>query len=90
MKIKAGYMLREVADTRVVVAVGPEATRFHGMIRLNECGALLYKRLGEGASRRELLDTLLETYDVDEARADADLDAFLASLRQAGLLDEAS
>lgn len=88
MKIKPGYLLREVADSRVVVAVGPAAAQFRGMIRLNECGALLFRLLTQGATRQELLAQVLENYEVSQSQALADVDDFLQALRQAGLLEE--
>lgn len=87
MKIKQGYLLRSVADEHVVVAVGEAARTFHGLIRLNGSGAFLFERLQKGADRAELLRALQSAYRVDEARAEADLDAFLARLTDAGLLD---
>lgn len=87
MKIKQGYILRGVANAHVVVAVGERAQQFHGLIRLNPCGAFLFERLQAGATREELLTAMLHEYQVDEARAAADLDAFLDRANRAGLLD---
>ena len=41
MKIKEGYVLREVAGQAVVIAVGEASKTFHGMINLNETGRRL-------------------------------------------------
>ncbi len=87
MKIKQGYILRSVADAHVVVAVGEQARSFHGLIRLNDCGAFLFERLQAGATREELLAAMLEAYQVEETRAAADLDAFLSNAAKAALLD---
>ncbi len=88
MKIKSGYMLREVAGYSVVVAVGTDTMDFNGMINLNDSGAFLWKLLEKGASEAELLDALLAEYEVDEATAKSDISIFLNKMREAELLDE--
>ena len=57
MRIKPGYMLRETEDSRVVVAAGPSAGSFQGMIRLNRSAAMLYRIKGEGG-KQAVTDTL--------------------------------
>ena len=44
MKIKQGFMLREVAGNYVVVAVGEASKKFNGVINLNESGAFIWKK----------------------------------------------
>ena len=88
MKIKDGYMLRSVAGQNVVVPIGAAAVDFNGMISLNDSGALLWQILAQGATEAELKAALLETYDVDEARAEADVSAFVSRMREANFLDE--
>ena len=86
MKIKEGYLLREIAGSTVVVPVG--RADFSGMITLNGTAALLWSRLSEGATEEELCAAMLAEYDVSEERAAADVSAFVQSLRAAELLDE--
>jgi len=45
MKVKEGYMLREVAGNSVVVAVGKATLDFNGLITLNSTGTFLWKLL---------------------------------------------
>lgn len=88
MKIKDGYILREVADNYVVVPVGPATLDFSGMLTLNGTGAFLWRLLlAEERTREELLAALLEEYETDAVTADNDLSAFLDKLKAAGLLD---
>lgn len=39
MKVKQGFMLREIANNYVVVPVGKAAIDFNGIITLNQTGA---------------------------------------------------
>lgn len=88
MKLKENFVLRQVAGSYVVVAVGAASVDFNGMLTLNDSGALLWRTLEGGADRAALLATLTSEYDVDEAQAARDLDEFLSSLRSAGCLAE--
>ena len=86
MKIKDGFILREVAGSFIVVAVGGAVKDFNGIINLNETGAFLWKILESGATKEELLDKLLAEYDVDEETARKDVDAFINKLQEAKLV----
>lgn len=88
MKIKEGYLLRTVAGSNIVVPIGEGAIDFSGVITLNEVGAFLWRALEDGASKEELVKKLTAEYEVDDATASADIDAFIARLREASLLDD--
>jgi hypothetical protein len=72
---------REI-DTDIVILDGRDAT----YLTLNGSGALLWRRLADSATRDQLVDVLLATYEVDHATAAADTDEFLAALSEQGLL----
>ncbi len=86
MKIKDGYILREVAGSFIVVAVGDAVKHFNGVINLNDTGAFLWKILEKGATEDELLKRLLEEYDVDENTAKNDIEKFINKLQEAKLV----
>lgn len=87
MKIKEGYLLREVAGNKIVVPVGAAAVDFNGMINLNETGAFLFEKLQKDTEPKILLSELMAEYDVDEETAKADITAFVNKMYGAGLLD---
>ena len=86
MMLKKGFVLRQIADMWVVLPVGAQTVNFTAMLNLNDAGALLWKALEAGADRDGLVAALTAEYEVDDARAAADVDAFLAKLAQAGCL----
>lgn len=88
MKIKKGFMLREVAGSHVVVPVGKEAANFNGMITLNEMGAFLWTRLEKGTTKESLLADVLSEYEVTEERALAGIDRFLSRLEEEQFLEK--
>lgn len=89
MKIKEGYLVREVAGSTLAIPVGEEAGSFGGMLRLNETGVFLWRLLEKEATVDSLVDALLGEYEgVDRDTAAKDVEAFLVSLRKNGILDE--
>lgn len=88
MKIKEGYILREVAGSFIVVAVGDAAKNFNAIINLNETGAFLWKLLQNGSDKEKLADELTKEYEVDRNTAMQDIDGFVSKLLEAGLIEE--
>ena len=88
MKIKNGYLLREVAGENVVIAVGEAAKEFKGMIRLNPTGAFLWKLLESDTDESAMLAAMLDKYDIDEDTAKRDIAAFVSSVKGAGLIND--
>ena len=86
MKVKSGYILREVAGNYLVVAVGEEAMDFNGLITTNETGAFLWNKLSSDISEQELVSAMLVEYDIDEETASADISSFISKLKEAELL----
>lgn len=87
MKIKEDFILRKVADSYVVVPVNKMTLDFNGIINLNETGAFLFELLQKGAERDELVDKMLEEYDADREKAEADIDVFIQKVRDADVLE---
>lgn len=50
MKLKENFVLRQVADTWVVLPVAEATLDFNGMLTLNETGAVLWRALEQGGS----------------------------------------
>ena len=87
MKIKEGFVLRQVADNWVVLPVGQASVNFNGMISLNESGVLLWRALEQGSDRIALAEALLAEYDVEREEALADVDEFITALTKAGCIE---
>lgn len=85
MKLKDGFVLRTVAGETVVVPTGG-VSDLNMMITLNETGRFLWEKLALGAETDELIDALLEEYDVDRESAKESVNAFAARLKELGFL----
>ncbi len=86
MKIKQGFMLREVAGSFVVVNVSGELS-FNGMITLNDTGAYIWRKLEQGLSHQEIASALAADYEVDPEIAQRDVGVFLDKMMGAGILE---
>ena len=88
MKIKDGFLLREIAGTNVVVPIGERVIEFKGMMILNEHGLFVWNMLQDDYTFGEVLASILDEYDIDADTAKADLEEFLARVRKNGALEE--
>lgn len=86
MKIKQGFKLLSVAGEHMVVPLGMQTVDFQAMITLNDTGAFLWKELQDECTAEELVERLQECYEVDLDKAKCDVEKFVATLSQEGLL----
>ena len=87
MKIRDGFMLRQIMGKNMVVAVGQRSREFGGMIKLNDVAADLWAWLTKGTEKEELVARLQESYNIDQETAMRDVETFIATLRKEGLLE---
>lgn len=87
MKIKANYVLREVAGQNIVVPVGKETLKFNGMINLNNSGKFLWNLLKEDKTIDDLVKALMDKYEVSEEVALTDINKFIAVLKENNFLE---
>lgn len=85
MKLKEGFLLRQVAGQTVVLPCG-DALDLNVMITLNETGAFLWERLSEETSEDALVAALLAEYDVDEETACKAVQDFVKKLHDNGFM----
>ncbi len=87
MQIKKDFTIQKVGNSYIAVAVGETSKTFHGMVRLNETGAFLWKKMSEGdVTVDELVDALLSEYEVDRETAAHDVEQLVAQFRESGIL----
>lgn len=86
MKIKKDFILREIADETVLIPVGETAISFNGLILLNELGEIIWNKIKENKSKEEILNYILQEYDIDSETAQNDLDEFIYTLEKSEIL----
>ena len=85
MKLKSGFVLKEIAGECVVVAVD-SALNLDGMITLNSTAKTIWLLLEKGAERCEIIKALTERYEVGEELAAEATDKFVGKLEELGFL----
>lgn len=85
MKIKDGFLLRQIGGENVVLPTASELN-LNGMITLNDTGCFLWQQLQQQTDRESLVNALLGEYDVDRQTAEASVDAFVEKLEKHGFL----
>lgn len=85
MKIKDGFILRQVARQSVVLPAGNELN-MNMMITLNDTGAFLWEHLQTETDEDALVAALLSEYDVDENTARVSVRQFVEKLNENGFL----
>lgn len=88
MRRNPDYLMREVADTVVVVPVGAATLNFSGMITLNATGAFLWQLLEQEQTIESLTAAIVAEYEVTGEIACEDVEQFIQRLRSAGALLE--
>ena len=86
MKLRKELIKREIAGESFLIPVGRTVYDTNGLFALTEVGAFLWELLPQAETPEELLRAVLEEYDVEEARAAADIAEFLDKLRRMEIL----
>lgn len=86
MKRNPDFLMREVANTVVVVPVGAASAEFPGMLTMNGTGAFLWEQLAQEQTVDSLTAALLEQYEVTEEAARADVEKFIERLMPTGAI----
>ena len=86
MKVNGNYVLKKVADSYIVVALGGDVVDLNTIISLNDTGAFIWKQLENDTTKETIVSAMLDEYEVTEEQAQNDVDAFIEKMTEAGLL----
>lgn len=87
MKLKDGFVLRQVGGQTVVLASGSELD-LNMMITLNGTGKFLWEKLEKGAEIPDLVRDLCAEFEVEEERAKDSVSVFVENLKNHGFLED--
>ena len=82
MKIKDGFVVREILDSYMAVPVGERTRDVHGVIALNETGAFLWRMLEQDTSEDKLIASMVKEYEIVEKTAKDDIKEYLSFLKE--------
>ena len=87
MKTKKELIKREIAGDTILVPVGKTVYDSNGLFVLNEVAAFIWGILPNSESEKEIVDKILEEYEVSREEAEADTAKFMAKLREMNIID---
>lgn len=88
MHVVPGFVVREIAGETIAIPAGPAARELSGLLALNGSGAFLFDLLQSEQTEQSLVQAMLDSYEIDQATAAADVAEFLEILRSNSILIE--
>lgn len=87
MKVKDGFVLRDVMDEHIVMPAGTQMKEFEGVIVLSTTAAYAWELLQKDITRSELIRTMMAEFDADEKTISQDVDELIDRLNGYGVLE---
>ena len=81
MKAKPGFVVRNIVDEFILMPKEDNIGKLNGTILLNEVSAFVWEKLQNPISKEDLLNAVLEEYEIDRDIAAKDLVNLLETLR---------
>lgn len=86
MKFKKEFIEREIVGETVLIPTGETAAHFNGLISVNELGRFIWDNYENAKDEDDLLQKILDEYEVAKEVAKVDLDEFLQTLKDAEII----
>ena len=86
MDLKKEFMLRNIAGDNILVPLGGTINDLNGLIAINEIGKFIWENIESSKDEDELLQRILDEYEVERDVAKADLDEFLGKLKAVDII----
>ncbi len=85
-KIKSGYVLREIEGEFLAIPFAPELNSTNVII-LNPVSGLLWEKLQTECTLSQLVKAVTESFSIDAATAQDDIEEFLQTLKENNMLE---
>lgn len=86
MKLKCEFIIQELAGNYIAVPVGIDAD-VSSMLQLNDTGKSIFELLTQQKSEDEIVSTLMEQFEGEEADIRAEVQRFVNELTSKGLME---
>lgn len=86
MRRKDDFVMQNVGGENLLVPLGAQVMDMNGIITLNSTSGYIWSLLDQDRSIDELAAAVAERFEVDPARARADIEKFLDEIADLGLL----
>lgn len=89
MRIKDGYDIKSFEGQATVVASSPDLQPLENTIVLTETAIFLWNMLkAKDTAKTEMLNALLDNFDISTVLALGDIDVFLRTMKENGIIEE--
>lgn len=88
MRIKDGFIKKQILDDMVVVATGEAGKDFEGLVRLNETASFIWDEVSQGRSLDQITKDMVDRYEVDEDQARQDASGVIEEMKKNGFFAE--
>ncbi len=88
MKIKDGFILKDVAGSKIVIATGKQKLDFNGVITFNDVGAVVFSMLDGTNSVENIVSHIASEYQVDEEIVKTDVLKLIEKMKAHNLIEE--
>ncbi len=88
MKRSKDFIKRKIGTQYVIVAVGAATKKFNGMISVNSTGSFIWDQLEQSKTLDELVNAIVENYEIDAETATAHATQFVNTLKGVGAIAE--
>lgn len=88
MRIKSNFEIVKIADDYTLVPVADRIESFNGIVILNDVSAFLLENMQEDKSEKELVQLLIDEFDVDKKTAEGDIHEMLIEMKRIGIIHE--
>ncbi len=88
MKIKDGYILKEVAGAKIVIATGTQKMNFNGVMTFNSVGADVFNMLDGTNTVEDIAKKIADDYGVPYERVKTDVENLIKKMKEHNLIEE--
>ena len=88
MKIKDGFIMKNVAGSNVVLPLGERQEEVKGIITFNDVGADVFNMLDGTNSVEAIVAKIARDYDAPYETVEADVNKLIEKMRIHGLIEE--
>lgn len=88
MKIKDGYILKDVAGEKIVIATGEQKLNFNGVMTFNSVGADVFNMLDGTNTVEDIANKIAQDYGVSVERVKTDVENLIKKMKEHNLIDE--
>ena len=81
-KKNENFVFRQIDDETILVPIKDNLGDMGSIYNLNEVGAFVWKQINGKASLADIRHMILDSFEVSELKADADLSDFVSQLKE--------